>query len=262
MKVEDTKEEPQAEEMPPQPTEQPETETPETGENDKVKQYVDRFSPGADISTPEAQVQALLGLLDKMVPAYDKFMDVALVSNEAAGFLADLVETGDVADALAGNFSLEEIQAAYEEAEEGGHEKAKKKFSSKLAETKKRHESIKKNMEMSLKDIAEFEEDHKDWAPEKAEAFEKHVLKIIEDGNSGLIAKDTLLALEKGFKYDDDVANAHETGRVAGRNEKIVTQKPSKEKTDALLPEANAGISSEAKPKPKAILEPRKEFRV
>ena len=228
---------------------------PNVQSNDESIALINKFSPGADTSTPEAIIAAQLQVLKTLSPIYDKLYDVALSAPEAAAFVKDLLETGDVVKSLARNYDPEEIQAAMEEIESSDYEEDKTAYAGKVSQIKERGDMVKKNMDISFNDISEFMEERKDWPEEKAQAFENFIIKHYDDGKDGLITKADLALLEKGFNYDGDVAEAEENGKVMGRNEQISTKKASKEDLAALLPEASAGIvkKPEVKQKPKTF---------
>lgn len=244
--------------------EPPQESSPQTGE---LAAIIERFSPGADTSTPESTNQSALQVLNMMVPIYDKLYDVALANPEAASFVSDLLDTGSPVKALVRNFDTEEIQAALDEAENGDNEEDKAMFTDKVSQMKQRSEMVQKNMDISFSAVSEFMEERKDWPMEKAEAFEAFVIKFYDEGKDGLISKDALALLEKGFIHDDvvaakdaDIAEAETNGKIMGRNEKIVTEKASKNNA-ALLPEATPGMKPSA-PVKRSLIQPKQEFRV
>lgn len=250
--------------------EQPITETPvvdspvtETApenapDNSEAISFIERFAPDSDTSTPEGISAGLLQIVKAQTPIYDKLYDLATTNPQSAATLKDWLDTGDLIKAINRNYSEEEKQALVEELEQDDYESDKKSYSDKVAETKSHAEKVQKNMEVSMTDISEFMESKKDWDEAKAEEFENFVLKHYDDAKDGLITKDNLLILEKGFKYDGDVAEKDnqiaeslEDGKAMGRNEKIVANKLSKEKEATLLPEASAGMGKAPAPPPR-----------
>jgi hypothetical protein len=225
---------------------------------DGAQELIEKFNPGADVSTPEAAVEALCKIVKDMAPFYDKSYDLATSDPSVAGFMADMLETGSVPKALARNFDPEELKSALEEMGEDDYEEDKAVYAGKVAKAKQ----VEANKQVSIAHMDDFMEQRKGWPPEKADAFVAFLLAHYEDAKDGKITPENIELLEKGFTHDDDVAEAEENGKVMGMNEKIVARKMSKEETDRLLPEGGVGVSKETPVKKQPVLSPRQEFRV
>lgn len=232
------------------PTNIPEVESPvnenESAEssqpqNEEIIEIIKRFAPDADTSNPQAILDASLQVLNSMVPIYDKVYDIALGSPEAAAFVNDLLETGDVAKSLARNYDPDELQALWEEVTDDSNEQDRSAYTEKVTKSKAKLAMIEANKEISFKNISDFMEQRKHWPPEKADEFEGKVIQFYQDGADGLITPDALELLEKGLMHDEDVKEAEENGTVIGKNQQIVAKKLSKEKEKELLPDLNGG---------------------
>ena len=214
-----------------------------TDPNEEIIEIINRFVPDADTSTPEGIIASALTALKSMVAIYDKVYDVALTAPESAGFIRDLLDTGDVAKSLARNYDPEELEAMMGEVKDDSYEQDRSTHTEKVTTAKTRMDKVKGNLDISMQAIAKFQEDRKHWPSEKAEAFEKFVIQHYDDGADGLITEKDLALLEKGFNYDTDVTEAEENGKVMGRNEQIETKKADKKELENLLPEHASGMA-------------------
>lgn len=237
--------------------ETPEAETPQEntleGQNGEIKEWIDRFAPGSDTSTPEGIIAGATKVLGSMVPIYDKLYDVALAAPEAAQFVSDLLDTGSPVKALVRNYDPEEIQAALDEAEGGDHEADKGVFTAKVESAKAKQaelETNKKESEISAQAfMAKYEPNEEDVA-----GFVAFYDKLLSDAVNNKMTVEHWESVWQAYKYKDDVTEAEDNGRVMGRNEKIVTQKANKKESDAMLPDASAGITVAPKQeKPKSF---------
>jgi hypothetical protein len=227
-------------------------ETTEPTENaDAITEKILRFFPDADVSTPEAKLAAADRLLGALIPIHDKVYDLAETSPEAAATLNDWMETGSLPKAIARNYDPEEVRLLVDEINDASYDEDRNTFSQKNQQRKERETKLKGNLEISLTEIATYMEEKKDWDEKKADEFAEFVKKHYEDGWDGLIGKKDLSMLEKGFVYDDAVADAETNGKIAGRNEQIIEGKKSKKDLEKLLPElSGGGATAETDQKP------------
>ena len=243
------------------PEENTASESTTTPDYSELIAIINRFAPGSDTSSADAIAVAVLPVLKSLIAPYDKFLDLAMSSQENAAFLNDYLETGNVLKSIARNFEPEQVTALAESmAENDDLEEDRKIYGEKVKAMKDRESFVNKNMEVSQKDIAEFYEERKDWPEEKAQAFEEFVINHYQNGADGFIPKNDLEMLEKAFTYDDKVAEleneavqSHEAGRVAGLNEKIERGKVTRKELAELLPEIDSGVSPTQTEKPKSF---------
>lgn len=227
-----------------------EAEEPASG-NSTLTEQILRFFPDADVSTPEAREESASRLLTALIVVHDKIYDLAETSPEAAATLNDWMETGSLPKAIARNYDPEEVRVLVEEINDASYDEDRNTFAQKNQQRKERETKIKGNLEVSLNEIATYMEEKKDWDETKAEQFADFVKKHYEDGWDGLIGKKDLQMLEKGFVFDEEVANAEASGKIAGRNEQIITGKKSKKDLEQLLPElSNGATTAETETKP------------
>jgi hypothetical protein len=196
--------------------------------NQESKDLIERFLPGADVSTPEAIIKAQLDILKMMTPIYDKLYDLAIGSEEAAAFIKDLTDTGDVLKSLARNYAPEEIEAAIEAVKGADYEEDMKIHQGKVQAKKDRMSTLEANRAESQKTAQEFM-DQVSPSDEDVEGFIKFYDAFISDALDNRMSTDHWIAIWNSYKHDDDVQEAEENGIVMGKNQKIVAQKASKE---------------------------------
>ena len=228
--------------------------------NSELVDILKRFMPDADLSTPEGIILAAGKVIPTLALVHDKIYDLALTSPEAASTLNDWMETGDLAKALARNYDSEEIAALVEDISDEGNEEDRNAYSEKVSKRKARETELKGNQDLSIAEIQGYMEE-KGWPEEKAIEFMDKVDTFASDLFNGKITKTHLAQLEKAFNYDNDVNTALDDGKIAGRNEKIVAEKASREDIKDLLPEINEGAEVPKQNKRNRYV-PTPEFRV
>ena len=212
-------------------------------QNEEILELIKKFSPDCDVSTPQAIINAASQVIKAMEPIYDKTYDLALSAPEAAAFINDLLETGNVPKSLARNYDPDELKVIWDEVQDDSNEEDRTSHAEKVTKVKSKIATLNGNMAISMKNISDFMEKREHWPPEKADEFEQKVIQFYQDGADGLISEEALSLLEKGLMHDDDVTEAEENGKIIGKNEKIVAKKLSKEKENELLPELNGGTA-------------------
>jgi len=230
------------------PTEQPPTETPaetppsETTEEtpNEVDAIIVEFMPDADLTTPEAREAAIGQLLSRLTNIHNSLRDVVEDEPEFGMVLDDILKGSPVAAAFARHYGPETFSEPGEgdpDYEEYG--KYKQERTKKRQEKEKRRKSLKQNEEVSMQEIDSYMQE-KGLTPEQAQDFFAQADEFFTDIFDGKITKNHLAMLEKAFGYDTAVKEAEETGKVAGRNEKIIEEKVKKPATSG-LPEINEG---------------------
>jgi len=234
------------------PTEPPQepttTETPPTDEQppqeentgNEVDAILAEFMPDADISSPEAREAAIGQLLGRLVNIQNSLRDVVEDEPEFGMVLNDILKGGKVATAFAKHYGPD----AFSEPEEGDPDyeeygKVKENRTKTRQEKEQRRKALKQNEEVSMQEIDSYMEE-KGLSPEQAQDFFAKADEFFKDIFDGKITKNHLAMLEKAFGYENAVTEAKETGKVEGRNEKIVEEKVKKPVTSG-LPEINEG---------------------
>lgn len=230
--------------------EPPEAETPAENQTEEQNQesleLIKQFAPEADTSTPEGLIAGLTEALKKLAPFQKKIRDVVEEDIEAAAFMYDMIETGDVLKSLARNYSAEELQAVLDGMEEDDFEGDRKMYSDRINSVKAKNEELQNNMKLSEVSAGEFM-DKVNMSDEDIDGFEKYYKEFLSDAVNNKMTVQHWESLWKGYKHDPDVEEAESNGKVMGRNEKIVTQKAGKKDLEALLPEANASMGMSPK---------------
>lgn len=203
----------------------------------EITDYVNRFVPGSDVSTPEAQIESLLKIVREIVPIYDKLWDAAENSPESAAFISDFLATGNPIKSLVRNFDPEEVKAAIEVmTEDDDMEEDRNIYREKITQRKTRMEEIEKNRAESEMSAKEFV-DELTPSEEDLQAFVSFCDGFLKDWLDSKMPKENWMILWKGFKHDANVSEAEEAGRITGRNEKIITEKATRKDLADAMPE-------------------------
>lgn len=219
--------------------EQETIESPDSEGNPRLIELINRFAPDADTSSPSALNESALQVLEMMVPVYDKLYDLAVGSPESAAVLNDWLETGDLVKAIARNYGEEEKQALIEELDDEMYEEDRKLYSEKVKSKKDRDALVQKNLAASQMGAQEFV-DEMGLTEEQVDKFKPYVDKFLQDCEDRNLSKTNWMILWDAYTKKESVAEAEEMGRIAGRNEKIVAEKKTRNDIKELLPEVNA----------------------
>lgn len=219
-----------------------ETAKEETAPNGELMEYINKYAPGSDTSTPEGLQAACTEIILKHFPFIDKVFDMAETDDLAAATIFDLIQTGSLVKAIARNYNPEEKQALVEELEDDSYEEDRQMYQDKIKGQKEYSDRMAVNMAASQMGAQEFV-DEVGATDQDIEAFKPFVDSFFADIEDRKLTKKHWLAIWKAYKYDSDVSEAEENGKVIGRNEKIVAAKKSREDIKGLLPEANASAN-------------------
>lgn len=221
--------------------------------NGELIEYINRFAPGSDTSSPEALLKAATTIIQSLAPIYDKVYDLALTNPETAAVLNDWLETGDLGKAIVRNYDPEEVKALVEEMEDDTYEEDKTIYSDRVKQVKDHQTMMEKNMAASQMGAQEFV-DSRGLSEADIEEFKPFVDKFLKDCEDRNLTAANWEIIYNGFKRDTDVAEAEENGKVMGRNEKIVAEKASREDIKDLLPGGGALAEvPKSLPKPKSF---------
>lgn len=223
--------------------------------NGELIEYINRFAPGSDTSTPEALMEAATKIIQSMAPIYDKLYDLSVSDQAAAAFLSDLLDTGNPIKALVRNYDPEEINAAQEAMTENDDlEEDRNIYQEKISSRKMRDTEIETNRaqsEISAKEfVDEITPDEKDL-----QDFISFCDSFLKDWLDSKMPKENWMILWKGFKHDSNVAEAEENGMIAGRNQKIITEKATRKDLADVLPDASGGVGMQPQ-----VTEKKKSF--
>lgn len=244
-------------------TSAPEMNTSETeaavNPNSEIIDFINRFAPGSDTSSPEAIITAATEVLKMLVPVHDKLYDLAVTSPENAAMLNDWMETGSLPKSIARNYDPEEITALIEEINDEEYETDRASYADKINQRNAREAELAANQTESQISAQEFI-DKVQPTDDELEAFIAYHKSFLQDAVDNKMSFDHWMRAWKGFKYDGTVAElenkaveAEEAGRIAGRNEQIGTEKLSRKDLADMMPEIAGSIDQpkkEDKPRP------------
>jgi len=232
-------------------TEKPsETETvqEQTGNvEEKLKGFVTRFYPDADVSTTEKLMSSLLPLVEKTVSLHDDLYQVVEEFPEFGDFILGLRKGYTPQQAIAMYFDVESLTppegAEDEEAVRTAKEERRKKVEtekSRLAKIPENQELTSKNFAEVVKELSLNDEDQKSVI----DNFES----ILNDAKDGIVSKDHWKMLVNGLRHEAVLSEkekekeaAVEDARIAGRNEQIEKKRASKETGDGIPKLASTG---------------------
>lgn len=173
----------------------------------------------------------------------------------AAAALAEFIDGTPLPVALRRYFTDEELSAQEGDDYFESYKKAGEERDAHKKEVNDYIEKIKTNSAESEKNFKEYAEEN-GLTPEESDKMWEFYQNLMNEMSTGMISKDFLSLMHKGRNYNQDVEDANEAGKAAGRNEKIV-EKLSKPKGDG-LPEPTGGKAG-VEPKEKEM-DPRLKF--
>lgn len=213
-------------------------------------------------TNPNSELEALRAENEQLKVFQNKVRDLAESDQQAAAFLHDLITTGSIGVALTENYSEEEIQALLEEAKSTEYEEHRNNYAKKVGERGVRMAELEANKAKSQMSAQEFVDKYQ---PEEEDlnGFVAFYDSIIKDAVDNNMSFDHWERLWKAYKYDGTVAElenkvgeAEENGKIAGRNEKIVQGKKTREELAAdMLPETSGGGTAPAQSKKQNYVE-------
>lgn len=216
----------------------------------------ERYGEEADYSDDEQFYQGVIDLLeergvrieeaDQALTSWSDFdsrLRGALEKDPRAGqFIANVLDGMDVIDNLMDILGPELVDAV-------NSPDARKKIDELKAKAQAVEDEREANAEASQAVIDAF-------TLEKGEAdtqaFGEWINKMLDEFQKGIITRESLDALWKGYRYDDDVAESE----IRGRNANIVAQQKDREKGDGVPSLADLGRRA-AKPDRKNAAKPR-----
>lgn len=146
-------------------------------------------------------------------------------SEPAVGDLVrDIMNGATVREALARNFSPDDLVPEEGDPDYEGWNKRKTEREENLRKQRERQEEYNKNLEFSTQAIETFAQEN-NMDEDAASKFLQRMDAMLADINQGKISKEFLLTLKKAWNYDNDLAKAKEAGTVAGRNASIIAKK-------------------------------------
>ncbi len=163
--------------------------------------------------------------------------------------LVDMIEGASFREALSRHFSADELTPQEGDPDREGWKRNAEARAKRLEENETNNKKRAENEEFTIKEIRAFA-DRNNITPDKAEEALDAIGKILDEAYSGRLSSNLLQTIYDGVNHANDIKNASETAKIAGRNEKIDIKKEEKPKGDG-LPSLSNSKAPEAVPKKK-----------
>lgn len=209
---------------------------PDNGTAAQIKEIVLKYTPGASMDDQASMDMAVLGLLQKLDNVHEKLLVSVENDPDFGAALSEIFKGGNARTALARAYGPEAFTAVEGDPDFDEMTQSLEQGRKRVGEKRKYAETLKKNQEMSIKEIeAYFQE--KSYSEEEAVARIDKYMEIRQDFLDDKLTRKHLELLDKAMDYDKSVQQAEEAGRVAGRNEKIVEKREKLKTASDGLPE-------------------------
>lgn len=234
----------------------PPGETAEPKPSEAFRNRIKSAYPEDDFSDDEAffgkaseQLDNLEQYRNNNMEANKALMEIFNAEPTVAEVLKDMIEGASFREAISRHFSADELTPVEGDPDREGWKRNSETRTKRLADNELANKTKQENDEFSAKEIADFAKEN-DLDPDRAQEFLNKVGEALDEVYSGKISKGFLSSMWKALNHENDVKNAAETARIAGRNEKIVAKKEEKPKGDGLpaLGNANNGDQPQKKP--------------
>lgn len=151
---------------------------------------------------------------------------LALFESEPAvgEMVRDMMAGASFREAAARHFSADDFTPAEGDPDYEGWTKNKTEREEKMNKRREFEKTYAANLEAAGKELEAFAKEHN--LDEKAtDEFLTNIEKVLDDFNNGKMTRDTFKLMRRAMTYEQDLKDAREEGRLAGRNEKIVAQR-------------------------------------
>jgi hypothetical protein len=216
-----------------------------------TKAYPDRkFESDGDYeSALDEHLDSLEGYKDKATKLNQKLIALFDAEPQVSDLVRDMIDGATFRQALARHISPEELTAEEGDPDYEGYNKnkiAREEAASKRKELQAQREA---DLKASIETMQNFaKENNMDEAA--AEKFYGRIDEMVGAITSGKISKEALIAMQRAFNYENDIAKAKEEAQTAAKNQKIVAQKEEPEKKGDGIPRINKNNTEEAKKAP------------
>ncbi len=215
---------------------------------EKLKGYVQRFYPDADVSTPEKLMSSLLPLVESTVSLHDDLYGVVEEFPEFGDFIIGLRKGYTPQQAIAMYFDPESLTPPEGAEDEETVIKAKEQRRKTVNGRKEKQSRIKGNEEVTAQNLISIK-DELGLTDEQTMQLGKMAGEIFQDFlDDGLVKPENWKKLANGLRHeevlsqkDKEKEEAIEDAKVAGRNEGIEKKRANKEKGDGLPKLTNTG---------------------
>jgi len=225
-----------------------EPEKKEDNVQEKLKGYVQRFYPDADVSTPEKLMSSLLPLVESTISFHDDLYGVVEEFPEFGDFIIGLRRGYTPQQAIAMYFDPESLTPPEGAEDEEAIFKAKEERRKMVNERKEKQNRINGNKEVTAQNLINIK-DELGLTDEQTMQVGKMAGEIFQDFlDDGLVKSENWKKLANGLRHENVLSEkekekeaAIEDARVAGRNEGIEKKRATKEKGDGLPKLTNTG---------------------
>jgi len=208
--------------------------------SEKFKQRIKKYNGDQDFADEESLYEKALSELDghesyrsRSQEANKTLLEIFDAEPAVIAVLKDMGKGASFREAIALHFGPDELMPGEGDPDEAGWKRNAEARSKKLAENEAKNKARAENDDFTMKEIKDFAKDNI-LTPEKAEEILGKIGEELDNIYSGKISRSFLNLMYKGFNHENDVKNAESTGKIAGKNEKIVTSKENKPAGDGL----------------------------
>jgi hypothetical protein len=215
---------------------------------EKLKGYVQRFFPDADVSTPEKLMSSLLPLVESTVSLHDDLYEVVEEFPEFGDFIIGLRKGYTPQQAIAMYFDPESLTPPEGAEDAEAVNKAREQRRKAVGERKDKQKHLEGNKEVTAKNLISIK-DELGLTDEQTMQVGKMAGEIFQDFlDDGLVKPENWKKLANGLRHeevlsqkDKEKEEAIEDAKIAGRNEGIEKKRANKEKGDGLPKLTNTG---------------------
>lgn len=218
----------------------------------RVREYMTAKFPDREFPDDEGLETALLehvkGLDDRVAGndrANKTIMELVETYPEFAQIIEDVAAGMPVQAAIARQFSPEELTVAEGEPDYDAYRKAAEERTKRLADQRERIAAREQNMARSKTDVDAFFAERGMDEAERQEFVDWVDNTVLANLLDGKVDKGILTKLYQGWKYDEAVAEARETGKIEGRNEQIEARRTAASGVDGLASPGTGGMPGE-----------------
>lgn len=214
-----------------------------------VKAYPDRkFESDGDYeSALDEHLTDLEGYKESGTKLNKKLIALFDAEPQVSDLVRDMIDGATFRQALAKHISPDELTAEEGDPDYEGYTKNKTAREEAAAKRKEREAQREADLQASIETMQNFAKEN-NMDETAAEKFYGKIDEMVGAITSGKISKEALIAMQRAFNYEQDLAKAKEEAAIAGRNEKIVATKEEPEKKGDGIPRVNK-TSTENEPK-------------
>lgn len=196
----------------------------------QIQAIIDKYFPGSQMP----MMEAVLDLLTRLGRVQEKLMVAVENDPDFGAALDEIFKGGEARTAIARAYGPDAFTAVEGDPDYDQMTQAFTQGRERIGKKREMAETLKKNQEMSVKEIEGWLEE-KGYGDEEVIARLKLMAEIKDDFINDKLTRKHLELIDKAMDYDTAVQQAEDAGKVAGRNEKIVeTKQREKLSTDGL----------------------------